>query len=375
MMAANSRGLELLGVTADSADRIENVWIEKDPAGEPTGRLTGSVITYYGYDAYGDELMNRLVPHFKFDVLLPSVRDGIERYKRLGITAVYENHMLEDEMLEVYRQLRRDDDLAMRVVTSQEAEAYGFAWASQPREEADFRERLERAASKLELDDDLLRFNGVTVAWDGYCYGGTMMMREPYLDVYGKLTHGHRHISLERAEHLMRFCAERGMRLNILAMGLKAHDEVLELLERLDPEIDVAAQNWVLCHATTIENEQIDRFKALGFAHTTSMAFGCGEGDLMCRTMGRHVLENLHPLRHFSTSRCRSARAPTGDRCRRGRRSSCPSPTSSWSPGTATRARTSASRALRRWRYSRATQPRCCSGPGSARSSPATSPT
>src|SRR6266536_1876040 len=287
MMAANSRGLELLGVTADSADRIENVWIEKDPAGEPTGRLTGSVITYYGYDAYGDELMNRLVPHFKFDVLLPSVRDGIERYKRLGITAVYENHMLEDEMLEVYRQLRRDDDLAMRVVTSQEAEAYGFAWASQPREEADFRERLER----------------------------------------------------------------------------------------LDPEIDVAAQNWVLCHATTIENEQIDRFKALGFAHTTSMAFGCGEGDLMCRTMGRHVLENLHPLRHFSTSRCRSARAPTGDRCRRGRRSSCPSPTSSWSPGTATRARTSASRALRRWRYSRATQPRCCSGPGSARSSPATSPT
>ena len=56
----------------------------------------------------------------------------------------------------------------------------------------------------------------------------------------------------------MRFCAERGMRLNILAMGLKAHDEVLELLERLDPEIDVAAQNLVLCHATTIENQQID---------------------------------------------------------------------------------------------------------------------
>jgi predicted amidohydrolase YtcJ len=82
-------------------------------------------------------------------------------------------------------------------------------------------------------------------------------------------------------------------------MGLKAHDEVLALLEALDPEIDVAAQNWVLCHATTIENQQIDRYKALGFVHTTSMAFGCGEGDLVCRTMGRQVLEHLHPLRHF----------------------------------------------------------------------------
>jgi predicted amidohydrolase YtcJ len=299
MMAANSLGLELLGVTADCPDRIDNVWIDKDPTGEPTGRLTGSVITYYGYDAYGDELINRLVPHFKWDVLLPSLRDGIELYKWLGITTVYENHMLEDEMLEVYRRLRRDDDLAMRVITSQEAETYGFPWASKPREEADFRERLERAASKLQLDDDLLRFNGMTLAWDGYCYGGTIMMREPYLDVYGKLTHGHRHITVERAEYLMRFCAQQGMRLNILAMGLKAHDEVLELLERLDPDIDVAAHNWVLCHATTIENPQIDRYKALGFAHTTSMAFGCGEGDLMCRTMGRHILEHLHPLRHF----------------------------------------------------------------------------
>jgi hypothetical protein len=299
MMAANSLGLELLGVTPESPDRIENVWIEKNPAGEATGRLTGSVITYYAYDTYGDELMSRLVPHFKWDALLPAVRDGVDLYKRLGITTIYENHMLEDEMLNVYRQLRRDGDLAMRVITSQEAEAYGFAWGNQPRQEADFRERLERAAAKLEVDDDLLRLNGMTVAWDGYCYGGTMMMREPYLDVYGKLTLGQRHISVERAEYLMRFCAERGMRLNILAMGLKAHDEVLELLERLDPQIGVAARNWVLCHATTIENDQIDRYRALGFSHTTSMAFGCGEGDLMCRTMGCHVLEHLHPLRHF----------------------------------------------------------------------------
>ncbi len=299
MIAANSRGLELLGVTADSPDRIGNVWVEKDSAAEPTGRLSGSVITYYAYDAYGDELINRLAPHFRWDRLVPSVRDGIERYKRLGITTVYENHMLEDEMLDVYRRLRHDDDLAIRVVSSQEAEAYGFAWSAQPRADADFRERLERAASKLDHEDALLRFNGITIAWDGYCYGGTMMMRQPYLDVYGKLTGGRRHISLERAEHVMRLCAERGMRLNILAMGLAAHDEVLELLERLDPELDIAARNWVLCHATTIENDQIDRYKALGFAHTTSMAFGCGEGDLMCRTMGRYVLEHLHPLRRF----------------------------------------------------------------------------
>ena len=52
--------------------------------------------------------------------------------------------------------------------------------------------------------------------------------------------------------------------------------EYLDAIDRRPYDIDVAAQNWVLCHATTIENPQIDRYKALGFAHTTSMAFGCG---------------------------------------------------------------------------------------------------
>jgi predicted amidohydrolase YtcJ len=298
VMACNSAGLALLRVSTATPDRVDNVWVEKDEHGSPTGRVTGSVLTYYLYDAFGSELMNRLVPHFDFEQMLPATRDGVEQYKRLGITCIYENHQLDYEVLGVYRQLRKDDELRMRVVTSQECENYGFSWA-QPREEADFRERLEWAAAALDTTDDRLRFNGMTLAWDGYCYGGAMMMREPYLDVYGKLTHGHRHISVERAEYVMRFCAERGMRLNILAMGLKAHDEVLELLERLDAEIDVAAQNWILCHATTIENEQIDRYKALNFSHTTSMAFGCGEGDLMCRTIGRHVLDHMHPLRRF----------------------------------------------------------------------------
>lgn len=50
--ALNSPGLELLGIGSDSPDRIENVWIEKRD-GEPTGRLHGSVNSYYSGDPYG----------------------------------------------------------------------------------------------------------------------------------------------------------------------------------------------------------------------------------------------------------------------------------------------------------------------------------
>ncbi len=298
VMALNSKALELLAITSHSRDRTDNVWIDKFPDGTPTGRISGSVMLYYGYDATGNELITRLAAHFKYDIIARATVDGIEKYKRLGITTVYENHQLDQEFVDIYRQLRADRSLEMRVVASQEAEMYGFAWA-QPRKDGDFHARLNNAKDAIALGDDRFRVNGVTIAWDGYCYGGTMMMREPYLDVYGKLTCGHRSISPERAEYVMRFCAENNMRLNILVMGLRAHDEVLDLLERLDPEIIVAEQDWILCHATTIENEQIDRYRALNLSHTTSMAFGCGEGDLISRTMGRWVREHIHPLRHF----------------------------------------------------------------------------
>ena len=192
----------------------------------------------------------------------------------------------------------KDGLLEMRVLASQEAEAYGMPW-SKPREMPDFVRRLENAAASIELNDHLFRFNGVSLMWDGYCYGGAQMMRTPYLNVYGCITHGQRHITPEKAEYVMRFATERKLRLNILSMGTQSHDEILEMVEGIAGEYDIASLNWVLVHATTIEAEQIRRFRKLNFCHTTSMTFCWGEGELMRRSMGSKVLPDIIPLRRF----------------------------------------------------------------------------
>ena len=296
-MAFNTLGLAAVGITRDTPDRVGNVWIEKDAHGEPTGRLTGSVTNYYSYDAFNDEIW-RKIPFLDYEHLVPGTQAAIARYHAQGVTGVYENHMLDRVLINAYRQLRDSDRLEMRVLTSQEAEAYGMPW-SKPRAMDDFTRRLEQAAEAIELDDPVFRFNGVSMMWDGYCFGGAQMMRMPYLDVYGCLTHGHRHITPEKAEFVARFCAERRIRLNVLAMGTAAHEEVLALMERLAGEYDIASLNWVLVHATTIEPEQVKRYKRLNFAHTTSMTFCWGEGQLMLRSMGKAALADLIPLRRF----------------------------------------------------------------------------
>lgn len=60
--AFNSAGLARLGITRDTPDRVDNVWIEKDASGEPTGILRGSVNNYYNNCPFWDGLLLQLPP-------------------------------------------------------------------------------------------------------------------------------------------------------------------------------------------------------------------------------------------------------------------------------------------------------------------------
>ncbi len=296
-IAFNSLALERLGLTRETPDRVGNVSIEKDASGEPTGRLHGSVTNYYSNDSFANELWLK-IPFLQYEYLVPGTKRAISAYHSLGVTAVYENHMMDRKLIDAYRKLRRDDELRLRVLASQEAESYGMPW-SRPRAMPDFMARLEDAARSIELQDDWFRFNGVTIMWDGTCFPGGMMMREPYLGPDGKETCGYFHITPEKAELVMRFCAERRIRLNTMCMGNKAHEENLARLEKLAETRDLRSLHWLLVHAVFIEPEQVRRYARLNMDLTTSMSFCWGKGELFRRRMRNPPLNDLLPLRRF----------------------------------------------------------------------------
>jgi hypothetical protein len=90
----------------------------------------------------------------------PATRRAIAKHHKLGITAIYENHMMRKRDIDVSRQMRRDRDLTMRVTTAQESNSFGTAW-SKPRALDEFRRGLKDASSWIEVTDDIFRFNGV----------------------------------------------------------------------------------------------------------------------------------------------------------------------------------------------------------------------
>jgi predicted amidohydrolase YtcJ len=296
-MALNSAALRALGIDRNTPDQVGKVSVEKDSNGEPTGRLHGSINNYYSYDDFSHAIWSK-IPFLQYEYLIPGTKRAITHFHKLGITGVYENHMMDKRLIDTYRELRKQNLLNMRVVASQESESLGMPW-SRPRKIPEFMARLEGAAAAIETSDEMFRFNGVSVAWDGLCSAGHMMMRKPYNGPDGHLTHGQYQMSPEKIEIAMRFCAERRIRLNTLALGTQAHDENLAMLERVDREYDIKPLHWLLVHGPFIEPEQIRRYKALNFDLTTTMIFCWGKGDLYKERLGQEALKELMPLRRY----------------------------------------------------------------------------
>ncbi len=295
--AFNSAALERLDITRESPDRIENVWIEKDASGAPTGRLHGSVNNYYSNDPFMEGLL-RQIPILQLDKTVPGVVRSMAAYNRLGVTTVYEGHAMSEAEIAVYGHLRETRQLTLRVLTALEAEAYGLPW-SRPLSDAAFHTNLERALALESLEDDWLRHRGVTLSRGGPCWPGFLRMHAAYEGPYGEPTRGVTFVPAEREQMALEFCAERGLRLNFIGTGDRDHDEFLERAEAVAKRHPVAARRWILQHVYLLSERQAERYAALGFDVTTSMSFSWGKGDLIGARVGRHAWADLIPLRRM----------------------------------------------------------------------------
>jgi predicted amidohydrolase YtcJ len=315
VVAFNSLATAALGITRELPDQVSGVIIEKDAAGEPTGRLHGAVNSVYSGDEFAYQLW-RKVPRADRALVPSATRRAIEEHHRLGVTAIYENHMMLKRDIDVFRQLRNAGELKMRVVAAQESDFFGSAWA-QPREADEFMRVLERAAEAVEQTDELFRVNGVSIQWDGGCYPGQLMMRDPYYGPNGEETRGGFMMDPKKIETAMRFCAQHRIRLNTLCSGTQAHEENLAMLERITQIHDIRPLRWILVHTPFIEAEQIRRYKALNFDVTTTMTFLYGTGDLFRRRFKPEfsdaMMRDLLPLgRYFDAGMTVTAGADWG---------------------------------------------------------------
>ncbi|RME50888.1 MAG: amidohydrolase, partial [Caldilineae bacterium] len=231
---ANSRALELAGITRDTPDPTGGE-IVRDEHGEPTGILLERAM----------DLVFALLAEPSDEEAVAAMRAAQERLHGMGIVGV---HTMEAApTLRGFQHLRRADELRLRVV------------AQIPLAELD-----EAIALGLQtgLGDDLLRIGGVKVFSDGALGPRTAWMLEPYEgepDNRGipVITEAEMHDVVERA-------SRAGIAVVTHAIGDRANRMVLDALARSRQAGLGLHLRHRIEHAQVLHPDDVPRFAALG---------------------------------------------------------------------------------------------------------------
>lgn len=294
--AMNSAALAELGISASTPDRVNNVWVDKDREGEPTGILRGSVTSYYNQDPFFISLQERMPPIIQVDLVVPALLKAIAGYNAMGITTVYEGHAIDIPQIELFRHLGTQGLLNLRIQAAPELQGTALP-GDRPKTVEEARELLETALAMRTLDDDWVRIDGVTACPWGTCYSGNVLSHAGYLDPYGNVTRGNRAISEENMRLAFDFCAEHGLRLNLVSITPDEHDENIALAEEAMRKHGLDRMNAVIQHAEMTRPGQSKRLAELGFDLTVSSSFTFGKGDMIAERFGPNALKQLNTFR------------------------------------------------------------------------------
>ena len=272
----NRAALRAVGYDKDSPDPPGGR-IERDKAGNPTGLLLAKPNALILYATLG------MGPKLPAEYQVNSTRHFMRELNRLGITSVidagggFQNYPEDYEIIET---LHKDDQLTVRI-------AYNLFTQKKGGEIADF----ERWTNMLQprQGDDMLRHNGA----------GEMLVfsaadfedfREPRPDLAqtmeGELT------------QVVKLLVEKRWPFRIHATYDESITRVLDVYEQVNRDIPFDGLHWILDHAETISERNIDRVRALngGIAIQHRMAY---QGEFFAQRYGHEAVRNTPPVRRM----------------------------------------------------------------------------
>ncbi len=217
--------------------------IQRDKAGNPTGLLLArpNALILYATLAAG--------PKLPAEYQINSTRHFMRELNRLGVTSVidagggFQNY---PDDYEIIRQLHADDALTVRI-------AYNLFTQNNGGELADF-QRWTQMLSPRE-GDDMLRHNGA---------GEMLVFSAADFELFSQprpeLPEG-----LEPSlEQVVRHLSEHRWPFRIHASYDESITRVLDVYERVDREVPFDGLHWIIDHAETISDRNIERVRALG---------------------------------------------------------------------------------------------------------------
>lgn len=237
---ANSKALELAGITAETIDPPEGR-IERDPlTQEPSGTLRERAT----------DLVSKHIPPLTSADYLAGAKRGLAMANRFGITSLQEASAT-PEILAVYDSLDRSGELTARVVAAM--------YVDPTKDEAQI-EELKQKRSRYRGKN--LRAEAVKIFADGVIESRTAAMLEPYLDRPDY--RGIPNLEADKFKRLVTALDREKFQVHIHAIGDRAIRMALDAHEAAQQANGRRDARHHLAHIQLVDPQDIPRFERLG---------------------------------------------------------------------------------------------------------------
>lgn len=245
---ANTRALQLAGITRNTMPRAASIQIEKDPStGEPTG-----VFTEFTLKPLVEKTLMSIIPQFTLGDRIAGLVRSMEVYNSFGTTSVFEGHGIAGEVLAAYQDLRARGPLAVRSVLM-----FSPAWPTANMET--IREMLSdwgRWLAGRGMGDKYLRMCGLYTESDCSEENRLRALCGPYTGWAGF------NFDAGLPEDVMVEMMVEAARLGIRVGSFSPR--IVDLFEKVDRRAPIAGQRWLIEHIGILTPDEIKRVRDLG---------------------------------------------------------------------------------------------------------------
>lgn len=256
---ANSRALEIAGVTRDTPSPVDSVVIDKDPtSGEPTGifieHTLGSVVEF---------TLMRAAGGFSHADRVRGLERSMRAYLSFGTTTVFDGHGTAAEVLEAYKDLSARGEMKVRAELSMSP-----SWDTVAVDASGgFFDTWGRWLAGRGLGDSYLRVSGLylqNTADSGLGSAAETELRTPLRPFTGWSGYNYDHaLSPDKLVQAMAEAARRDIRVVTITPPM------LEFLEKADRIEPIAGKGWVIGHIGVASEGDVRRIRELGLMVTT----------------------------------------------------------------------------------------------------------
>ena len=275
MGLANSKALELAGITNDTYSP-EGGLIVKDPkTGEPTGILKDNAM----------DLMFDVIPDHNVDDFYEAALTSLNEAKRFGITSVQDIFSMEETpALDAYKKLESEGKLTCRI---------SIRWP------LDDLQTLINRYIHAGTGDEFIKLGAVKAFSDGSLGSSTAWFFKPY---EGDTTNTGLPNDIILNGKLKELAAEADrnkIQVSTHAIGDRANSYMLDLYEEIKNENPEWDRRFRIEHAQHVIPQDIPRFAEIGVIASVQPTHAIEDGVWAVKRIGKERIKYTHPYRSY----------------------------------------------------------------------------